>query len=84
MNYFYSVYLQGCWVKGIRAHSYRQFINSIRTINWQLDHIKVRLRINYGIIKDVHGLRLSGDNEGTYTSKRDLFNAITAFRESEK
>ena len=80
MNYFYTVYIQGCWVKGIRTHSYRRFLNSLGTINWQIDQIKVRIITSYGTL-GCEGIKTPFSNEGTYASKKDLFNAIVAFRE---
>lgn len=82
-NYTYRVIKNGKTIDRCQTHSKRRFYHRIRTINWQKKPLKVYLRVSYGRGKTNRGTVETFYNSGTYTSKKDLLEALSAFIEQD-
>ena len=60
----------------------KPFCTHVGTINWNISMIEVRLRVSYGVFKDVYGKKQTFVNEGIYTNKHDFIQALRAFLEA--
>ena len=81
LNLTFRVVKNGKTIQRCQTHSRRRFYNRIRTINWQNKPIKVYLRVSYGRSKTNRGTVETFYNSGTYSTKHELLDALTAFTE---
>lgn len=80
-NYSYKILKDGQNIDRYQTRSKRRFLNRTRTINWQLDGLKVYLRVNYGKHLSNRGKMESFWNDGVYDNPEDFYLAFEAFTE---
>lgn len=83
MNFSYKLFIGDRLIDKCFTHSKRRFLKKLRTINWEVGHFKVYLRIGYGKLLDYYGKLSNFYNEGEYNNKNDFWLAFEAFIEKE-
>lgn len=80
-NYTLKLFKNGKLADRYQTHSYRLFVQRLRTINWKEKGIKVYLRVYYGKFLDNFGKLSHFWNDGDYEDKESLWLAFNAFIE---
>lgn len=81
-NFTFKLMESGRVVDRCQTHSKRRFFHRIRTIKWQGRQIKVYLRVFYGLGETNLGTIEPFYNDGEYSTKKTLMQALAAFTES--
>lgn len=81
-NFTSRVMENGKEVERCQTHSKRRFFRRIRTIKWQGRKINVYLKVFYGLGETNFGTIEPFYNDGEYSTKKTLMQALAAFTES--
>lgn len=79
--YLIKVFANRKMIDRCRTYSKRRILNFVRTIKWQIDGLKVYLRVSYGKQLNNYGKMESFWNDGYYKNKEDFNLALEAFTE---
>jgi hypothetical protein len=81
-NFTFKVMENGSVTERCQTHSKRRFFHRIRTIKWQRRKITVYLKVFYGLGETNLGTIEPFYNDGEYSTKKTLMQALAAFTES--
>lgn len=81
LNFLCKLVKNGQVIQRVETKSKRRFTTFLRTINWKDGHLKVYLRVSYGLALSNRGKLENFYNDGYYNTKEDLFATFNAFTE---